>query len=313
MTGNRQAREVACFCLVAIMLVSGCNDRNAVGPVAQPGLPDGLAQPAKVGKVDPVPASTKFPLTMAAPFADNAVLQRQTPVPVWGWASTGDTITVSFAAQTKTATADGSGKWMLSLDPAEANAKPQEMIIADSTGTTITLKNILVGEVWMASGQSNMQWIASKCNVGRVLMKQIAERVAAGREKPPVIREGKVTNVFSALHPIEHAEGEWSTRAGDFSAIAYAFAYELHRELGVPIGIVNCAFSTTSIEAWIPRVGFRDGTDEHTRSVYKRVLETDPATPEHRAAWTGFYRDIENTLKENEERITDGREHERQP
>ena len=121
-------------------------------------------------------------------------------------------------------------EWVPVLDPLEASAAPAEMTVADGKGAKVALKNVLVGEVWLCSGQSNMQWIASKCNVGRVLQKQIAERVAEGKEKPPVIREGKVTNVFSALHPIEHAEGEWSTQAGDFSAIAYAFAYELHRE-----------------------------------------------------------------------------------
>jgi len=245
-------------------------------------------------------------MELGAPFADNAVLQRQMAVPVWGWSRPGTKITVEFAGQNKSATAGKDGKWMLKLDPLKANATPAEMVISDNAGGAVTLRNILVGEVWMCSGQSNMQLIASKCAVGRVLMKQIAERVAAGKEKPPIIREGKVTNVASALHPIERAEGAWSTDAGNFSGIAYAFAYELYRELRVPIGIVNCAFSTTSIEAWIPRVGFKDGTDAYTRSVYQKILESDPTTPEHKAAWAKFYQGVEDGIRENDRRIKKG-------
>jgi len=259
------------------------------------------AKGAPAGK--PKPA-----IELGAPFADNTILQRQMPVPVWGWSNPGARVTVEFAGQKKSATAGKDGKWMLKLDSLKANAIPQEMVVTDSAGKKAVLKNVLVGEVWMASGQSNMQWPASKCSVGRILMKQMAERVKAGKEKPPVIREGKVTSVFSALHPIEHAEGEWSSNAGSFSAIAYAFAYELHKELKVPIGILNCAFSTTRIEAWTPRVGFRDGTDEYTRSVYARMLEADPTTRQHKAAWSKYYQELENTLAENAERVKDGLE-----
>lgn len=92
------------------------------------------------------------------------------------------------------------------------------------------------------------------------------------------------------------------------SAIALAFASELYKELNIPIGILNCAFSTTTIQAWTPREGFADGTDEYTRGLYKRILEGDPATPEHKAAWDSFFRDIENTIKENGERVRNGQE-----
>lgn len=247
-------------------------------------------------------------IELGAPFADNAILQRQMPVPIWGWSKPGTKVTVEFAGRKKTATAGKDRKWMVALDPLEASFEPREMVITEGTGDQRTLKNILVGEVWMASGQSNMQWIVGKCNVGRVLVKQFAERIKAGKEERPVIREGKVTNVFSALHPIEHAEGAWSDGSGfnDYSAIAFAFACKIYRELEVPVGILNCAFSTTKIEAWVPRVGFKGGKDEHTRSVYQKILETDPTTPEHKAAWNKWYADIENALKEDAERIKNG-------
>jgi hypothetical protein len=153
-----------------------------------------------------------------------------------------------------------------------------------------------VGEVWLASGQSNMQWPVGKCDVGQVLVKQIAERVAAGTEAQPVIREGQVTNRYAVLWPIEHAAYEWRTNTSELSAVAYAFAYSLFKEINVPIGILNCSFSQTSIQAWTPRVGFRDGTSDYTKGLYRKILESDPSTPEHQAAWDAFYRSIDEAI-----------------
>lgn len=245
-------------------------------------------------------------LEPGTPFRDNAILQRDMKVPVWGWSEPGTPVTVSFAGQTRKGTAGPDGKWMIELEPLNASFEPAELTIAEESGESITLKNILVGEIWLASGQSNMQWIASKCDVGRILQKQIAERVEAGTEKAPVIREAKVTNYFATLHPIEHADAEWSSDQGNFSAIAFAFAYQLHRELQVPIGILNCSFSQTSIQAWTPRIGFADGQSDYTKALYQKILETDPATPGHKKAWEQFYSDIETTLQENKTRIAKG-------
>ncbi|BCX46320.1 hypothetical protein HAHE_02280 [Haloferula helveola] len=245
---------------------------------------------------------------LGAPFTHQAVLQRDMKLPVWGWAKPGVKVEVSFAGQKKQATAGKDGKWMLELDPLEASSEPRDMVITESTGDSRTLQQVLVGEVWMASGQSNMQWVASKCDVGRVLMAQIAERVAAGEEKEPLIRETKVTDYFACLHPIEHATGEWRPADGDSSAIAYAFAYELHRELGVPVGILNCSFSQTAIQAWTPRDGFAGADDEYTHAIRRKVMETDPTSAEHRKAWDAFYHSIEDTLAENAKRVAKGEE-----
>ena len=245
---------------------------------------------------------------LGAPFADQAVLQRDMKVPVWGWAEPGAEVTVEFAGQKKSATTPADGKWTLELDPLAASLEPREMSVTLGNGDSRVLKDILVGEVWMASGQSNMQWLASKSDVGQVLLKQIDERVAAGEEKPPVIREAKITDFFATHHPIEHATAEWAPGGGDSSAVAYAFAYQLWKELGVPIGILNCSFSQTAIQAWTPREGFASGEDDYTRAIYQKVLESDPATPEHKAAWEAFYQEIETTLRENRERVANGRE-----
>jgi sialate O-acetylesterase len=245
----------------------------------------------------PIPA-----IELGAPFADNAILQREMDVPVWGWSKPGTKVTVEFAGQKEEAAAGEDGKWMLKLKPLKANDSPREMVIADNAGNKIVLKNILVGEVWMASGQSNMQLVAGGTSCGAII-KQLADK-----GKLPPIREAKVTNAASSLQPIEHAEGAWSDGSDftDYSAIAFAFAYDLYKELKIPIGIVNCAFSTTAIQAWTPREGFAGGTDDYTKKLYTEVLEGDPTTPQHKAAWDKYYQELEDTLKENAELAKNG-------
>jgi sialate O-acetylesterase len=239
-------------------------------------------------------------LELGAPFVDGAILQREMAVPVWGWTAPGGTVTVQFAGQTKTATAGDDGKWMATLDPLTASFDAAEMTVADDKGGAATVKDVLVGEVWLASGQSNMQWTVDKCDTGRVLLKQIAARVADAEEKQPVIREGKVTDRFAALHPIEHAGYAWGANPAEMSAVAFSFAYSLFKELNVPIGILNCSFSQTSIQAWTPRVGFRDGESAYTKGLYREILATDPATPEHAAAWNAFYNSIDEAIARKE-------------
>ena len=241
-------------------------------------------------------------LELGAPFCDHAVLQRRQPVPVWGWSEPGTEVTVEFAGQRKSAKAGADGKWMAQLDPLEAGAGGSEMVVAEQGGASKTLKDIVVGEVWMASGQSNMQWIASKSSV-RNLIAKLEEK----GEKPP-IREFQVTSVYSAPHPIERATGAWAVEDyGNFSAVALAFALKIHEEVGVPIGILNCSFSQTRIEAWVPREGFAGGTDEYTKSVHRKLLESDPSTPEHKQAWEAFYQSLEDALAGNAALVAAGK------
>jgi len=241
----------------------------------------------------------KAPIELGAPFGDNAVLQREMKVPVWGWSKPGAKIRVEFAGQKKTTVPGKDGKWMLQLDKLKASFKPAEMVISDNKGTTVTLKNILVGEVWMASGQSNMQWKVAKSSCNKLSVK------AKGNVAP--IREFEVTSVYAALHPIERATGSWKNgEYTNYSAIAFAFAHKLYGELNVPIGILNCCFSQTAIQAWVPRVGFAGGKDEYTKAIYRKILETDPTTGEHKAAWSKFYQSLEDAMKENDARIKKG-------
>jgi hypothetical protein len=245
------------------------------------------------------PKLRELALELGAPFRDHAILQRGMKVPVWGWSQPGTELTVAFAGQSITAKANELGKWMAWLDSLEASFEPREMVISEKGGKSETLVNILVGEVWMASGQSNMQWTGTKSAGGKLITQK--------RNGVAPIREMRVQGLTSQLHPIERAEGAWRNGGTvNYSAIAYAFANKLYRELDVPVGILNCSFSQTPIQAWIPRQGYASAKDEYSQKIHKKCLETVPGTPEHKAAWDAFYASLENQIKVNEDRIKKG-------
>ena len=258
-------------------------------------------------------ATSKPAIQLGAPFCDNMVLQRDMEVTVWGWSKPGTKLTVEFAprpgsgqaGQKQTAKAGKDGKWTVELKKLKASFEPAEMIITESGGKKIALKNILVGEVWMASGQSNMQWKAGKCNVGALVGKLPAK--AEGTVAP--IREFEVTSTTAQLFPIEKATGSWKDGTySDYSAIALAFAQMLYKELNVPIGILNCSWSSTQIEAWVPREGWATGEDEYSKSVHEKCLVSDPATKQHKEAWGAFYASLEEQIAESDALIKNGGE-----
>ena len=255
------------------------------------------------------PAAAEAPalaIQLGAPFCDNAILQRDMEVPVWGWSKPGTKVTVEFAGQKKTAKAGKDGKWVVKLGKLKASFDPREMTITESTGKKVVLKNILVGEVWMASGQSNMQWTCTKSSCNKLTAALKAECDAKGMTVNP-IREFRVQGLTSQLHPIEKAAGAW--RDGDYlnySAIAFAFAEKLYQELNVPIAILNCSFSQTPIEAWVPREGWATAEDEWSKAINERCLQTDPRTPEHKEAWDAFYKSLEDQIAATEAALKKG-------
>ena len=266
----------------------------------------GLVFQINAGGGGPAPAKAReLAIELGAPFCDNAIFQRGMQFPVWGWSKSGTEVTVSFAGQTKTATAGNDGKWMLQLNPLKASFTPAEMTVSEKGGKKETIKNILVGEVWMASGQSNMQW-----KVGKSACIKLLDEITKLQEnggKAPEIREFEVRSVTTALHPVERATGSWNNKNyTNYSAIAFAFAYKLYNELEVPIGILNCSWSQTAIQAWVPREGYATATDDYSKAIYKKVLETDPSTPEHHLAWSNYYDNIENKIKENTDNLKKG-------
>lgn len=186
--------------------------------------------------------TTRAEVSLPAIFKDHMVLQRERPVPVWGWAEAGGTINVKFAGQVKTTKADKQGRWKVALDPLKASADPQNLTV--SAKNTVVVKNVLVGEVWLCSGQSNMAM-----NVKGVME---AEKEMKAAEFPQ-IRMFFVQS-FTATTPQDQCQGVWQACSprtiANFSAAAYFFGRQLHQTLKVPVGLINSSVGGTAIEAW---------------------------------------------------------------
>jgi len=185
-------------------------------------------------------------------ITNNMVLQREKPVTIWGTASAGEKITVSFAGQTKIALTDTAGNWILKLDPMKASAEPRKMIISGSN--TIQLENILVGEVWLCSGQSNMEYPLDR-KLKRYIAPQKGEDVAQNElksEKNPLIRFLYVEHKLSPVLPTDGWENCNDTTLSYISAVGYFFVKELAEKLKVPVGIISTSWGGTRVEQWTP-------------------------------------------------------------
>lgn len=180
----------------------------------------------------------------ATPFADHAVLQRDVPVPIWGTAAPGERVTVSFAGMDHAAVADADGRWKAVLGPLPAAAEPRDLVIRGADGDSVTLTDVVVGDVWLCSGQSNMGMSVASS-------RDAAAEIAAADH--PLIREFRVAT-GSSLQPRRDVAGTWKRcspeTVGGFSGVAYYFGRQLHRELNVPIGLVVSAVGGTPAEAW---------------------------------------------------------------
>jgi len=249
----------------------------------------------------PTAAKPKPPVELGSPFVDNAVLQRQMPVPIWGWSTPGGKVTVAFAGQTKSSTADKSGKWMVKLDPLDASSDGRELTVRSSNGGSLTCKGVLVGEVWFASGQSNMEWIA-----GKSMCRDLAGALQRSKQEHPV-REYAV-DIGSALFPCSRATSAagWknSKQAGSFSALCLAFAWTLHEELKVPVGILRSSHGATPIETWTAYEGF--ASHPKLQETALRIRQSDPRTPQCAAAHETFFDDLRRWQKDSEELINRG-------
>lgn len=192
-------------------------------------------------------ASASADISVANIFNDHMVLQREVPVPVWGTAEAGETVTVSFGAATRTATAAANGSWSVDLEPMAASAEPRELKVSGSKSAKgAGFKDVLVGEVWLASGQSNMATSGG---------------APAGEMDTPLVRVGGVPSFY----PLEAApdlggRAGWkvatATAAPGCSGAALYFARGLQAELQVPVGVVVSAVGGTRIEAWLRRGAF---------------------------------------------------------
>ena len=183
----------------------------------------------------------------AGMFSDNAVLQRGMPIPVWGTADNGEKVTVKLADQEQSVEAKD-GKWMVRLAPMQAGG-PHKMTISGSN--TIEFSNILVGEVWVCSGQSNMQFTLKSASNG-------AEAIAAATDTN--IRLYSVP-LKASYTPLDVVQASWQVCTPEtvpgFTAVGYFFGHELRKALGVPIGLINTSWGGTFAEAWTSPEGFK--------------------------------------------------------
>jgi sialate O-acetylesterase len=219
-------------------------------------------------------------------FSDNMVLQRDTEVPVWGWAEPDQSVEVTFGSQTQRTRADESGNWRVRLDAMPASHEGRELVVNNK----LRLKNVLVGDVWLCSGQSNMEWTVR----GALNPK---EEVAAADY--PSIRHIKIDRATSPvpLKDVRSTKG-WEVcqpdRVGEFTAVGYFFGRELYQQLDVPIGLVNSSWGGTVIQPWTAPEGFH-GVPE-LASVSEKIKTVDPSTEQGREAHLRTIQEVEKWL-----------------
>ena len=214
-------------------------------------------------------------LKLPAIIGDHMVLQQKQSNPIWGWDAPGTKVTVTFAGQTKSAQAGADGKWTVKLDPAPANAQPQTLVIAGSAQREI--KDVLVGEVWMCSGQSNM---------GFTLNQDWNGDLEAAASQLPNLRLIKVPHVGTQELQTDF-QGEWKASAKDpassFSAVGFLFGRYLHQILGVPVGLIDNSWGGSAAEAWVRRTSLK--SDPRFRPLMEGTMkrEADLQTPKAKA------------------------------
>lgn len=194
---------------------------------------------------------------LAPLFTDHMVLQRERPVPVWGTAAVGERVEVEFSGQRASAVADAAGRWMVRLPPLATNAAPADFIVRGSN--TVTLRDVLVGEVWFLSGQSNME---------KPLGERKGQKPTTNFELEIAAADHPQVRLFQVPRTDQPQSGpglmRWLPcspdvlRASQFSALGYHFGRLLRSTLGVPVGLIHSSFGGTRIEAWLPPEAFVD-------------------------------------------------------
>lgn len=219
--------------------------------------------------------SARADTTLPSIFSDHMVLQRSATVPFWGRAKPGEKVQVSVAGMTSDAKAGTDGRWEVTLDLSRAAAGPHTATVSGTTNR-IEIRDVLVGEVWLCSGQSNMSYPLSGAAQGGE---------EAGKAQFPGLHLFQIA-VDPSLTPAPDCRGKWLVctpdTAKDFSAIGFFFARRLHRELGVPVGVIQAAEGGTAAEQWISRQGLvsepalKPITDRLS-SIVERARDWDPA------------------------------------
>src|SRR5271163_2436991 len=182
-------------------------------------------------------------------FSDHGVLQRETPIRIWGWADPKEHVTVQFHAQTRETNANEYGEWSLWLAPESAGG-PYTMLVTGASGAPVTVSDLLVGDVWLASGQSNMEF-PLKGFPGQAVLKNGAQEIA--NATLPQVRLLRIEHK-AANFPANDVSATWTTctpeTAADFSAVAYFFGREIQQREKVAIGLIDDTWGGTPAEAW---------------------------------------------------------------
>ncbi len=206
-------------------------------------------------------------------IGDNMVLQRGTDAPVWGWDGPGTEVTVTFRGHDVQATAGEDGKWMARVPTGDAGG-PFELAVKGTDQTT--LKNVMVGEVWIAGGQSNMWWYVSNCTD--------AQQVIAASDDPGIrfydANTGPREAGWPADTPQRTIDTNWQVAGpqtvGSWAGVAYFFAQDLRKELGVPVGIVHVAVPGSQIEPFLSsdffKTNFPNATDEQAGRFFNGMI-----------------------------------------
>lgn len=227
-------------------------------------------------------------LCVSNAFQSNMVLQRDKPLNIWGWANPGENVTVSFGGKTAKASAGADRSWKATLDPLPANSTPGVMTIAGS-GKTLKLENILIGDVWILGGQSNMEFDISKVNDG-------ALEIASANFPEIRLLSMPVGKGFDSVKSFErlYEWSDWSKRhfhkgawevctpetVKEFSAIGYTFGRRIHMASRVPIGLIDTSIGGTTVEAWTPEKVLRGIQGKETRDMMRewdeKIAAFDP-------------------------------------
>ncbi|MES2440605.1 MAG: sialate O-acetylesterase [Verrucomicrobiota bacterium] len=212
-------------------------------------------------------------VTLAPLFHDGGVLQREKPVPVWGHATAGKSVTVSFGGQTKTTTADPAGRWQISLAPMPASAESRTLSVTEAGSPALEVKDLLVGEVWLGSGQSNMEFTVKQTR------KEDQDAAAASI---PMMRLFQVPKTLSNTR-MDTVSASWTAAtpeaAKNFSAVAYFFGKKLTEELKVPVGMIHSSWGGSRIEPWWAEEGL-DGIED-LAAMKKERLARSPGFSEY--------------------------------
>ena len=249
-------------------------------------------------------SATYAGVTFPGIFNDNMVLQRDIEAPVFGWDSPGQEVTVKFAGQEVKGKADAKGKWMVRLKPLKASSEGRDLTVAGSS--TRTFKNVVVGEVWVCSGQSNMEWsVRASANPKEEIQ----------NANWPLIRHIKVSHNNEPAAKNTARIGGWQEcspkTAANFTAVGYYFARKLHQEIKVPIGLIGSNWGGTRVEPWTPPIGFESVPE--LKSISDKVNSWDIKSEAGQQAFKNYIAKMKEWTAKAEADIAAGKFPGRQP